>query len=222
MRNRRGRDQPPRRWTKAELRTLTMSVGAFGRDYLCRHVQRTPGGVYAQIARQFGGGGIGRGTISLAELSERTGYTERQLRRAGLALGQRWQRTSSTGRHMLSDDQGEALVRWLAHDYWCGRLHLYACVYCGRDDARPQGLGVCQPCYRDLRRWFREARVKFSRDSLLELVHELAAGTPVEERDWLLAFEASLEDRCVLTRGTVDRLLEAATEVRRFGCRRQV
>lgn len=212
MRRPRKRGEPPdRRWDPAEDRTIIMATGAFGLDYIARNVHRTPAAVYARIRHLLGGGGVGRGTLSLNRVAEETGYDRRQIQRAGRALGQRWQRTSTTGRIMLSDDQKEALVRWLARDYWCGRSHLYACVYCGRDDRPPHGLGLCRLCYQALRKRFRVSSVEMTKAGLLRFIAQVKARTPDAERDWLLAFEASLETSgVVLTRGTIERLLEAA------------
>jgi hypothetical protein len=184
---------------------LTMAVGAFGIDYIVRNIGRSRSAVNHKIHEQFGGG-ISRGTISLIGTSERTGYTDRQLIRAGRALGQRWQRTSSVGRCMLSDDQVEALVRWLGHDYWCRATKLYACVYCGLATKPPKGMGLCSSCYATLSWRFGDAGLAFGVKGLLSLVRALRERTEPEACDWLDAFEASLEEGCVLTRGAIDRL----------------
>src|SRR5262245_8890694 len=124
-------------WTHGEKQTLTMAIGAFGADYLCRNLPgRTLGAIYAKVRSEFGAGGISRGTKSLREAARQTGYDIDQLRRAGVALRQRWTRTSRGARVMLSDEQIEVLVQWLGHDYWCKRSRTYACVSCGRNDRR--------------------------------------------------------------------------------------
>lgn len=202
-----------RRWTKDECRTLTMAVGAFSIDYIARNTNnRTPKAVYEKISHYLGGGGVSRGTRTERMVAEETGYTQRQIRRAGRALGQRWQRTSTTGAVMLGDDQVEAIVRWLKHDYWCPRAHVYACVTCGRSDIPAYGLGLCHSCYRHQVKIFRLSGLAFARASLLALVAALRERTPVEGRDWLDAFEASLQARCVLTLRALERLRRECVE----------
>ncbi len=187
-----------------------MAVGAFGLAYITKHVGRSSPAVYSKIAELYGGGGISRGTLSLQETAERTGYDPKQLQRAGRALGQRWQRTSSKGRVMLSDDQVEAHGKWLSHDYWCSRARTYACAYCGRNDGTPKGVGLCKSCYDILRKQFVEAGLPFGAEGLLSIVRQVRGAPAPEFHDWLEAFEASLEEGCILTRGTLDRLfLEA-------------
>lgn len=207
MRRPHQRGEPlPSRWTREQLRVLTTSVGSFGLDYTVRNTGRSAPGVYWQIRHQWGGGGIGRGTKSLTQVVKDTGYDRRQLIRAGLALGQRWQRTSRHGRIMLGDDQVEALGLWLRHDYWCGRLHLYACVDCGRRDRPPRALGLCTSCYWVWWRRFRAHGQRLTRAVILRLIQDLRASTPPEAADWLDAFEASMGQGCVLTRGALWRL----------------
>ncbi len=188
-----------------------MGVGAFSIDYIARQTGRTHKAVYARITQDLGGGGVSRGTISLQQASARTGYTRRQIKRAGRALGQRWQRTSRYGRIMLSDDQLEALVVWLGHDYWCGRSRSYACAYCGRSDVPAKGLGLCKCCHD--RHWYRfgQLGVRFARAGLLAAV--AAVKSDLGAQDWLLAWEASLSEGCVLTRYTLDRLYSEAVRL---------
>lgn len=201
-----------RRWTRDESRTLTMAVGAFSIDYIARNTNRTPKAVYQKILRQLGGGGVSRGTRTERMVAEETGYSPRQIRRAGRALGQRWQRTSTTGAVMLGDDQIEAIIRWLKHDYWCPRAHVYACVTCGTSDVPAYGLGLCHPCYRHQAMAFRQVGLPFALAPLLSLVAALRERTPAAQRDWLDAFEASLQARCVLTLRALERLRRECVE----------
>lgn len=191
-----------------------MSVGAFGLDWLCRKLNRPPSSVYNRISYlkktgQFHGmAGISQGTVSLLALCRATGYSESQIRRAGRAMGsagQRWQRTSPRGRHMLSEDQCEAIQRWLAHDYWCKRRRLYACVWCGRDDAEPVTLGLCERCVPRCRSMARTAGLQLARGALLGALESLRAQVP---DDWAEAWVAALRDeRVLLTRSAFVRLL---------------
>lgn len=208
---------PVRRWTRQEEQTLLTAVGNFGVGYMMRKTGRTRIAVDQKIFSMFGGGGVSRGTLSVRMVAANTGYTEAQICRAGRALAQRWCRTSTYGKNMITEDQAEALVRWLRHDYWSGVSKTYACVYCGRTQYEHEGLGLCHPCYQVRLVVFTRAGLEFSAAGLAAAVEAVRRTTPPADHDWLDSFAASLEMGCVLTRGTLDRLLREAAAVQKGG-----
>jgi hypothetical protein len=146
-------------WAPKERRALLDAVGAFGWIALQRKCglgedkrQRTKGAITQKIRRDFGGGGITRGSYSLEEAMAETGYARTQLRRAAKALGQRWVRTAKGGNFLISAEQLEDMSGWLARDYWSKPLELYACVQCGTETRPHHRSGCCEPCYHRLRR----------------------------------------------------------------------
>jgi hypothetical protein len=103
-----------------------------------------------KVLHSFGGGGITRGSYSLAEAMAETGYSRSQFLRARAALTQRWQRTARGGQYLITAEQLEEMAVWLAQDFWCRKHHLYKCADCA-SDARPHWSGgLCRPCYRRL------------------------------------------------------------------------
>ena len=142
------------RWTPEQEKILLNGIGVYGLDWLRRHVgDRSTCALQAKIRRQFGiGGGYCRGTYTLLQAADLTGYERPMLRRAGKALGQRWARTGRGGNFLITDDQMAEVVEWLRDDYWSKKLRLYCCVECGTDRKPHHRLGLCGRCYHRTRR----------------------------------------------------------------------
>lgn len=149
-----------RRWTKIEDQALLDGIGTFGIQWLVAHTSsprpgvphRSVGAIYARACFLFGSGGLLRGAYTLRQLERESGYSKTQLLRAMGALGQKWRRLSPKGVYLISDEQVDELYVWLRHDYWCPKLHLYACSCCGERTKPPRGLGLCSVCYWRYRR----------------------------------------------------------------------
>ncbi len=120
-------------------------------------VRRESGGrsekaVRAKLQRMVGSASLTRGTWTLRAVCAHTGYHRDQLLRAQRALDQRWKRTKVGGWYLITDEQLDDLVGWLAHDYWCGRHRLYGCASCSGKAQPPASRGLCGRCYGGFRR----------------------------------------------------------------------
>lgn len=140
-------------WSKSDKRVLFDSIGVQGWSV----VQRKTGGrskdaVRAVMRREYGSGGITRGSYQLSEAERETGYSSTQLRRAADALNLRWKRSARGGNYLITGDQLEEMAGWLAHDYWSTKLKLYACHECGEREREHFARGFCVACYRRLAR----------------------------------------------------------------------
>lgn len=202
------REPLKRRWTPDEIRLLTTKTGAFAIGVLERDLPgRTRAAIRNKLLELFGGGSS-RGTQSLADVAEATGYSKKQILRASRALGQRIQRVNAiNSRIMFFDDQVESMMIWLRHDYWCRKAHLYACAECGSTEIPPKSLGLCRACFERRKSAYRSKGRAFSARALLAMIADLRPlyGTP--EGDWLDAFRESLARSCVLSPVALDRLL---------------
>lgn len=155
------------RWTRQQELTLLQGVGVYGVSWLEARVGdsydwpnaptgRSAKALYAKARRLYGAGGLTRGAYSLREISQRSGYSVSQLRRAMEVLHQKWKRTRDTrGPYLIYEDQVEELLDWLKGDCWSKRLRLYRCQWCGSTDRPHKGVGLCGRCYA---RWGKRLR----------------------------------------------------------------
>lgn len=134
-------------WTKQEEYTIFQGVGIYGLDWFQRKTGRTLDAVQAKARRLYGHGGLTRGSYSLREAAEKTGYHIGQLRRAMQALRQKWKRTSPKGSFLIYEEQLEELAQWLKTDYWNIQHRLYGCLWCNTERRPHYALGLCQRCY---------------------------------------------------------------------------
>ena len=141
------RSKAPKPWTKKQAALLFHGISISGLAWFQKHCKRSAAAIYAKVRRDYGPGGLTRGAHTLWGLARETGYSRGQLRRAQSALGQKWKRLGPRGSHLISEDQVEELTAWLAHDYWCARLRLYACAWCGTSTRPARGRGLCGRCY---------------------------------------------------------------------------
>lgn len=169
-------------WTKKEEKKLLDGVGSFGWSTLIRRTGgRSKDAIRQKIKREFGGGGITRGTYTLQQVMDETGYSRTQLQRAAQSLGQRWNRTAKGKNHpfLITGEQLEELVAWLSHDYWSKPLKLYGCISCGTSQEDHYSFGCCLRCFKKLRRIAANYGLPFTAKALLdfldglELTHEL-------------------------------------------------
>lgn len=178
-------------WTDRHVRALLDGVGSFGWSALKRRCgNRSKAAITDKIRREFGGGGITRGTYSLNQAEQETGYAANQLRRAAAALNQRWSRTSKGGNYLISADQLDECTEWLKHDYWCVKLELYGCSRCGTDSRRCFSFGLCRSCFFHLRTFAEKLGLPFSVRGLRAIVSGLRAN---EESRFLDSLSARLE-----------------------------
>lgn len=204
--------QQKRRWTPRESKVLLNGIGVYGHDWLVRNTDgRSPKAVARRIQREFGtGGGVCRGTYSLAELAALTGYTRRQLQRAGRALGQRWARTARGGNHLITDDQLGQLIEWLGTDYWSAKLRLYGCVECGTDRRPHFCVGRCKRCYKRGRTYARALGLVFGVAWLGARVEELRQIADADMEVFLARLARDLGDGKVPVEMDLLRLAEYA------------
>lgn len=158
-------------WSKEEVRELWNAVGAYSLAWIRRHTkapylfpgapkQRSKGAIYQKVRRELGGGGLTRGSWTVASAMAYTGYSRSQLFRAQKALRQRWQRLGPKGWYLITQEQLEELTGWLLHDYWSAKLKLYGCVWCTTEVTPQRAAGLCERCYWKHRRLC--ARLKIS------------------------------------------------------------
>ena len=170
-----------RRWTKTEEKHLLDGVGAFGWSVLRRKCsssdpkgpKRSKKAIQQKIYREYKGGGITRGSYSLREVEELTGYHRTQLRRAARALTQRWARTAKGGNYLISAEQVDDITDWLSTDYWCVRLELYGCERCGTRTQVHFRFGLCSRCYSFLKYRATKLGLPFSKTALQKHLLEL-------------------------------------------------
>jgi hypothetical protein len=146
-----------RRWTKREAQNILMGAGAFGVSWLRAQTKGAyswPGApkrrsYHAVMCKawRMGLGGVTRGSMSLADVCKRTGYTKTLLMRAMSALNQKWKRTGKRGDYLITDDQLDEMLDWLKHDYWSKAKRLYACSWCSASNRPHEGLGLCCSCF---------------------------------------------------------------------------
>jgi len=158
-------------WKASEVKALLDGIGSFGWTALQRRCGgRSKMAIYLKVRREFGGGGITRGSYSLGQAEQETGYHETQLRRAARALNQRWARTARGGDYLITAEQIEECIAWLVHDYWCKKLRLYCCLECGTDTKPHYSFGLCCPCFNVLRRYAKGLGLPFAATQFLALV----------------------------------------------------
>lgn len=147
-----------RRWTEAEKRALLQGVGAYGIAWFKKQggdaydwpnalSGRSAKACYNQATRLFGGGGLSRGSYSVRQICENTGYSRTQIIRAMKALAQKWKRLSPTGSYIIYEEQYQDIVGWLMRDYWAAKHRLYNCLWCHKTIFQHKGWGLCLRCY---------------------------------------------------------------------------
>lgn len=142
-----------RHWTKKEELNLLQGIGANSIKWLCRKSgNRSISSLYHKLSRIGYNGGFTRGSYTLRQLIELTGYSESQLRRAAKALLQKWRRTSTKGSFVITEDQMDELCTWLGKDFWSKRHKLYRCMWCNTQKNNHYGLGLCLDCYNEYHR----------------------------------------------------------------------
>ena len=195
-----------------ERKALLNGIGVYGHDWIARNTDgRTRKAVSEKILREFGaGGGMCRGTYSLVQLAEETGYTRRQLQRAGKALAQRWARTARGGVYLITDDQLVQLVEWLATDYWCPKLRLYGCVECGTDQHSHLSRGLCRRCFYRTRRLVARLGLETCWVKLRARIEELRGTAEVEAGIFLARVARDLDDGKALVESDLHRLANSA------------
>ncbi len=163
------------KWTKKENRALLDGVGSYGWKTLQKKTGRSRGAILQKVRRDYGGGGITRGTYSLRQAQEETGYSHTHLRRAAKALGQRWARTGKGSSHtfLITGEQLEDAVVWLLSDYWSKALKLYACVNCGTKTQPHFSFGCCKTCFFRLRRKAVSYGFTFTADAFIKFIDTL-------------------------------------------------
>jgi hypothetical protein len=194
-----------KRWTREEDHVLLEGAGAFGLAWFRRRIgpsyafpgapPRSPDAIYARARKLWGKGGMTRGSYSMRQIAEESGYTRMQLRRAQKALQHSYRRTSPNSRMLVTDDQRLDLFAWLASDFWCKPLHRYGCVWCGTRERPHKGGGLCSRCYYA----FRRATVRRAMPQSLESLCRLAEArrTPVQRRAYERLVRGVVPDRDV-------------------------
>lgn len=156
-------------WSKLDEIKLLQGAGVCSFEWLCKHVKKSEQAVKNK-ARRMWNGGVTRGYFSVYQLTNLTGYNSKQLNRARRALKQKWNRTGVKGTHMISEEQIVDLLTWLKNDYWSKKLHLHACVWCGSNQRRHRGLGLCSRCYNRVAKRFNRCGLRIGIKALKSLV----------------------------------------------------
>lgn len=195
------------RWSLVQVRALLDGVGGFGWQVLERRTGRTRRAITAKVFREFSGGGITRGSYSLKEICEETGYLPKQFKRAREALQQRWIRTARGGDFLIAPEQVDEMVAWLKNDYWSQKTKLYACTRCGTDSNPHYMHGLCYRCFRFIRYRLEKAGLSAVPQKLLDVTLQL------EQTDAVIRSIAALE------RGQLPQWadLKKVIEIRRAG-----
>lgn len=211
------------RWTPQQTKGLLDGVGSFGWTVLQKRAghsvptdaeYRSRDAVRAKMRREFSGG-ITRGSYSLEQVCEETGYHRTQLKRAMKALGQRWTRTGRGGTFLISAEQVEEMVAWLAHDFWSIQHGLYCCLRCGTESKPHRCMGLCGRCYRKLRRYAKKLGLLFTTRGLLEVATRARAVVGAEH--FLDRLVASLEKGHAPSKQELKELAEMRSEVEEGG-----
>ena len=146
-----------RRWSRHETQAFLDGIGTAGIAWLRRRggaaygwphapKERSRAAVYQKARRLYGGGGVTRGAYSVRAACRLSGYDRSHLRRAQLALAQKWRRTTPGGRYLIYEDQLDDVLAWLAHDYWSKRHRLHVCLWCGLGVRPHKAAGLCVRC----------------------------------------------------------------------------
>lgn len=155
-----------KRWSKQQENALRDGIGVVGWQTLTRRCgARSKAAIRQQAQRRFQAG-LTRGGYSARQIARETGYSLSQLRRAAEALNQRWAKTAPGGVYLITHEQQEDMVAWLASDYWSKPLKLYRCLECGTVDAPHHRFGLCAACYARLRRRLAPLQVSASPKAL--------------------------------------------------------
>lgn len=137
-----------KRWTKKAENALIQGAGVYGISWFLKRVDgRTPDAVYAKARELIGAGGLTRGSYSLRQVCDMTGYNRTQILRAREALAQKWKRTSAKGSYIVYEDQLLDIVAWLKKDYWSKKHNLYVCLWCTTESMPHWSQGLCKRCY---------------------------------------------------------------------------
>lgn len=152
-----------KRWGKKARDALFNGIGAYGLAWFQKRSdapydesegpqKRSRMAIYKKSFREFGPGGLTRGSYTLHELQKTTGYNREQFIRAREACKQKWKRTGPGGDHLITEEQVEEILEWLKHDYWSKAHRLYCCRRCTTDRRTHYGAGLCERCYFKYRR----------------------------------------------------------------------
>jgi len=192
-----------RHWTKAEELSLLQGVGSNGLAWICRKggrpypwskSYRSKSSVYTKLYRMSGGGGVTRGSYTLAGLIRLTGYNSSQLKRAMRALKQKWKRTSPNGSFLITEDQFEEIAAWLGLDYWSKPHRLYKCLWCHARNFQHRAYGLCEQCYKKYDNRLRQLGVNRSIRGLKEFVKGKLEGADLEKVNALLIKRRALPE----------------------------
>lgn len=199
-----------RAWTKREEQALLQGVGVYGFGWFrCRTgdsydwpnapIGRSSDAVKAKCRRMYGGG-LTRGSYTLREVCRITGYAMTHVRRACVALAQKWKRTSLKGSFLISEEQMEDIVYWLRKDYWSKKHRLYTCLWCGQEEQPHYSNGLCQRCFEKYRKRLKRSGLPVQTKKLLAYVRKLG-GMEEAEKALLRGRAVSQEVLILLIRG---------------------
>lgn len=158
-----------KKWEPEEVKVLLDDIGSFGWKALERRSKHSKTEIWAKVNREFGGGGITRGSYSLSQAMDETGYARSQFIRASKALNQRWLRTAKGGNYLITAEQLEDMVFWLKDDFWSAKHHLYGCMQCEGSKDRHYAIGLCFKCYHKVKRYVKRTfKIRFTTEYILK------------------------------------------------------
>lgn len=205
-----------KRWTREEEMALIQGIGVYGIEWFKKKCGKpynwpnAPAGRSADAIRskalRLVGSSIRRGTYSLNEIMNKTGYSKTQIRRAMRALGQKWKRLSSTGPYIVYEDQYLDIIAWLAQGYWSISHRRYNCTWCDGTTQPHKGKGLCLTCYRRYISRLRRLELPIENNALREMVKLL-----IPEGDFV-----EVEKQLDMKRALPEYLIEPCRECRKL------
>lgn len=178
-----------KRWSKAEEQALRDCIGSYGWGKVKRVVGesypnfpwfkfgRSKAAIKLKILR-MGICGVKRGAYSINAIIKTTGYELTAIKRAQVALNQKWRRLGPKGVFIITEEQYDDLMAWLKHDYWCVSKRLYGCVCCATKKENHLCAGLCSSCFNDYRRHCYRLELPNSLSKQLRLATRLPTRSP--------------------------------------------
>jgi len=171
------RSRPWRAWTEADDNALRWQWGIgwesrpFSIEHLATVLGRTPEAVQFR-AHYLGLRATHEGTLTLAELAEKSGYHPQTIHRVAEHLGLKLETCVATtphrrqrpGRYAIEHETADAILGWLREQGqvdpfrprgqgWGELGKPEACLCCGGTHSRHAARGLCRGCYQRLRRY---------------------------------------------------------------------
>lgn len=202
-------------WSKSDENNLIQGAGVYGinwfkkktgdsydpKDWPGAAKGRSTDAIYAKARELLGKGGLTRGSYSLTQICELTGYSRSQILRAREALAQKWKRTSAKGSYLVYEDQMLEIISWLRQDHWSKKHNLYSCLWCATDTRDHYQQGLCKRCFEKYAKRLKRLGMPVGSDALRKrlgdvserLERQLSRGLALVGALWKEAFDGISE-----------------------------